>query len=728
MSTSDGPLLTLESPQNGSFQNIPIDGEIENDRLLPPALLQYWQTLQRWKFVLIAIVMICATIGIVVTLLTPPLYTSRAEIEITRQQKKVTNVQGLEATEEPQDLEFYSTQYALLKSKTLINRVATKLKLFSSEDFYKQNGKKIPNSMAERERLVNKLLFDNVSIDPIRSSRLIEISYTSRSSELSKKITDTWTHEFIGETTDREYESTAQARSFLENRLNALRAKLEESQQKAITYASDNNIVSLDTKSATDGKVETQRTLTASDLDQLNTDLIQARADRITAQSRVNSGKPDISIDALNNQSIGLIKEKRAEVAAEYAKVLVKYEPDYPTAKALKQQLDELDAAIARDTARFAAQRKQALIEAMARERDLKIQVDAAKLLFDKQNRATVQYGLYQRDANTNQQLYDGLLQRYKEIAGAGDVGASNISIVDSADLPFKPSSPRLFVNLALSIAIGICMAAAVVLGLEQIDEGIKSPLDVTNILKLPLIGNVPKINGLVMEALDDSKSILTESYLSIRSNLAFSTNHGLPRSIAVTSTQPDEGKSTTSVALATIIGRTGKSVILIDGDMRSPSIHALVDLPNVSGLSNLLAGDDDILGQVTETDKRGLSILPAGPLPPNPAELLSSDRLGFIISALLKNFDYLIIDSPPVLGLADAPLICRAVEGSVFVAEPGRSSLRGIRSALQRLKFVGVHLFGVIVTKIDLNHQQYGYSYGGGRYGYGYGYSYGSK
>ncbi|WP_353227986.1 polysaccharide biosynthesis tyrosine autokinase [Novosphingobium sp.] len=696
----------------------------ENERLLPPVLLQYWHTMLRWRLVLISIIVASLVAGVVVTLLMPRNYTAKTQIEINRQQKKVTNVQSLDATENTQDLEFYATQYALLKSTSLADRISKKLHLVDRPEFFSAEGWKMADSRDDRERDAMKLLLDNVSVEPVKTSRLVDVSYTSRSPQLSMEIANTWAHEFIGATTDREFESTAQAREFLEGRLVGLRQKLEQSEQMAVTYASKNNIISLETQRSESGRTQSGKTLTASDLDLLNTALIAARADRIAAASRAMPGRADVGADVLTNPAIGTMKERRAEVAAEYARVLTQFEPGYPTARALKEQIDELDVSIAKDTNRFTAERKQSYAEALAREKDLERQFNAAKALFDVQNMSTIQYNIFQRDADTNRQLYDGLLQRYKEIAEAGDVGASNIAIVDRALVPILPSSPKLILNLGLALVAGIALASIAVLALEQIDEGIRSPSDIWTLLKLPLLGNVPLIEGDIREELSDSKSILTEAYLSIRSNLAFSTNHGLPRSIAVTSAQPNEGKTTSALAMAEIIGRTGKTVVLVDGDMRNPSIHHMLDLTNTSGLSNLLAGDEDVAVHARETSRRGMSVLTAGPLPPNPAELLSSERISLVIERLLAIYDHVVIDAPPVLGLADAPLICRAVEGSVFVAEPGRSPVRGIRSALQRLKLVGSHIFGVVITKIDnKSNQQYGYNYG-----YGYGYGYGSS
>ena len=732
LETSAGPAAFAYSADAAN-----IIQEEDNERLLPPALLQYWHTMLRWRTVLLGVIGASLVVGLIATMLMSPLYTAKSEIEISRQQKKVTNVEGVDSATSGQDLEFYATQYTLLKSVSLAERVAATQKLASRKEFFEAHGAQAPQDPAARNRLVVALLLKNVSVDPVRTSRLVDVSYTSRSPAISAEITNAWTREFMGASMDREYASTADARQFLESRLGALRAKLEQSERDAENFASVNNIINLESSVGTDGKTETKKTLTASDLETLNQALLVARADRIAVESRAKSGHADVSIDSLNNTTVATLREKRAEVGADYAKLSTDFGPNYPASLALKRQLDDLGASIARSNGQIASGRNLAYIEALSRERDLQSQVDVLKRQLDKQNRATIQYNIYQRDADTDRQLYDALLQRYKEIGVAGTVGTNNIAIVDMAEVPTTPSAPKLWVNLALALLIGIGLSAVAVLALDQIDEGIRSPADVWNLLNLPLLGNVPLSKQNILDELEDAKSSLSEAYFSIRSNLAFTTAHGLPRSIAVTSAQAAEGKSTTALALAEIIGRTGKSVVLIDGDLRSPSVHALTGKDKSYGLSNLLTGDDNILEMIQGTSWKGLSAITSGPLPPSPAELLSTERLGFIIAKLLLTFDHVVIDAPPVLGLADAPLICRAVEGCVFVAEPGRSPLRGIRTALNRLRFVGARIFGVVVTKIDLDRQHYGYSYGYGygygrygrygRYGDGYGYSYGN-
>lgn len=716
------PVTLADLPQDGST--------------LPPVLLQYWQIALRWRWVIGGIIAGALILGLVLTLLMSPRYTARAQIEISREQKNVTSVEGLESADSGRDLEFYATQYALLKADSLAQRVSRKLNLVERPAFFAAHGAEMPGadgslgdaganraaSRDARQRLAVQLLLANVDIAPIRGSSLVDILYTSRDPALSAEISNAWVQQFIAATMDREFSSTADARRFLEQRLATLRARLEQSERELVTYAAQRDIVQLNTIRNADGDTQMQRTLASADLEALNSALAAARAQRVAAESRATmSGGAGASPEALSNPAINSLRQRRAEAAAEYAKLLIQFEPGYPAARALKSEMDALDVAINRETERVSGSRTKAFSEALQQERDLEAQVNALKARLDRQQRDSIQLNIYQREADTNRQLYDALLQRYKEIGVAGTVGASNIAVVDVAQVPTNPSAPNLMLNLALALLAGTVAAAAVTVGLEQIDEGIRHPSDVRQKLGLPLLGNVPMATGDPVDELADPKSHLAEAYFSTRSTLAFATSHGLPRSFTVTSTRSGEGKSTSAFALAATIGRTGKSVLLVDGDMRSPSVHKFLGVENGAGLSNLLTGDDEFGRLVLPTGFKGLSAMVAGPAPPSAAELLSTDRMHLIIQRLLSDFDHVVIDSPPVLGLTDAPLLGRAVEGCVFVIEAEGAAVRAIRSSLDRMRMVDNHIYGAIVTKID--QRQHGYGYG---YGYGYGHSYG--
>jgi polysaccharide biosynthesis transport protein len=706
-----------------------------NSEMAPPLLLQYWQLAMRWKWVIIGIIIASLIAGLVATTLMTPEYTAASRIEISRDQKNVTKVDGVDDGATGRDVEFYATQWELLESRTLAERVARSLKLADNAAFFASHGttpddtsdlfdtRNLPVSADQRTKREKKaiaILEKHVGIAPIRGSSLVDIRYRSASPTFARDISNAWTQEFIQTSLDRRLESTGQARKYLEDKLAELKEKVELSERALVNYASQKGIVSLSKSQGSDGKTQTERTLISNDLEALNDALAKATADRIIAESRARGAQSGgASAEALGNVAISQLRQKRAEVAAEYAKLMVQFEPGYPAARALSEQIRVLDNSISREESRVGSSRTSEFREALQRETQLSGRVEQLKARLDLEQRDNIQYKIYQREADRNSQLYDSILQRYKEIGVAG-VGTNNISIVDPAQIPDKPSAPSLTTNLALALIAGIGLALLATLALNQIDEGLREPGQVNRLLQLPLLGSVPDVEEKdTLDMLGDAKSLLSEAYLSIRSNLAFSTDHGVPKSFMVTSTRPAEGKSTTSLALAIVLARTGKRVILIDADMRSPSIHGFLDLGNKEGLSNYLAGEDDWKRLVGPTKIKNLQLLPAGPTPPSAAELLSSDRMLNLVQSALAHCDHVVIDSAPILGLADAPLLSRAVEGCVFVAEAEGVAVRGIKAALSRLHSVQAHIFGAVLTKLNSRQAGYGYGYG---YGDGYG------
>ena len=398
---------------------------------------------------------------------------------------------------------------------------------------------------------------------------------------------------------------------------------------------------------------------------------------------------------------------------------MVQFEPGFPQARAIERQRQELDRAIAVEEARIGRDAQQQLAAASARENELRQRVGTLSGELQSQRRDSIQYNIFQREADTNRQLYDSLLQRYKEIGVAG-VSANNIAIIDRAEPPTEPSSPNLLLNLLLSLVGGGVAALGLVFLLEQMREGLTDPTKVSELLGMPLLGSVPKAGDDVdiPTEIMDPKSEIAEAYVAIRSSLAFSTAHGVPRSMMVVSSQPAEGKSTSALALATVLHRLGKRVMLIDADLRNPSIHSYLGLERTTGLSNLLVGQAG-LEQLTHTIRDGFDFLSAGPDVPSAAELLSSDRLHQLVRRLEGEYDHVVIDSAPIIGLADAPLISRTVEAVVFVVETGAVSVRGLRAALDRLRAAGAPLIGAIMTKFDESSAEYGYGYSY-RYNYG--------
>lgn len=698
-----------------------------------PAFRQYLRIAVRWRYVILGAVAISVVLGLILTLLMTPKYTAAATIEISRDSDQVTSFQGVEQEVSVADQEFYQTQYGLLRSRSLSERVAAQLRLVDDPKFFELfgtpdsdpalqlvNGRYPASGRVKRQRVAGEILLRHLSISPTRLSRLVDLGFTSPDAGLSARVASAWAENFIQTNLERKVQATSYGRNVLQRQLTELKEKLDQSQRQLVAYASAQRIINLPAQSG-DGKATAERSIVADDLAALNTSLSQATADRIQAEARFEqAGRAGASTEALRNMAINNLRQRRAELAAEYQRLMTQFEPGYPAARAIQSQIDQHDRSIAREEGRVSGSLRADYREAQERERALQVKVDQLKDSYLDLRRRSIQYNIYQQEVDTNRALYDGLLQRFKEIGVAGGVGVNNISVVDPAEVPEEPSSPRLLINLVISLLLGLGLGALLAYALEQIDEAIADPAEVERRLGLPLLGSVPKLKeGTPKEALVDRKSDLVDAYLAIQTNLAFTTEHGVPRSFAVTSTRPAEGKSTTALALATTLARAHRKVILVDGDMRSPSVHHLGGVDHDHGLSNFLSGQDNIEALTFEMADLGFTAMSAGPIPPNAAELLTGNRLSILINKLLETYDHVVIDSPPVMGLADAPLIASRVEGVIYAVESHgiRSSM--VKTALGRLASANARVIGGVLTKFESRKAHYGYGY---EYGYNYG------
>lgn len=698
-----------------------------------PLIQQYLRIALRWRYVIIGATLAGLLLGLIGTLLMTPKYTATSTIEISRESSKVTDFQGVDRETSVADQEFYQTQYGLLRSRALSERVANQLRLVDDPKFFQRfgysadtpafqlvNGRYSAAGRAERQRIAGEILLKNLSINPTRLSRLVAINFTSPDPAFSARVANAWGDNFIQTNLERKIQATSYGRNLLERQLALQKERLDESQRQLVAYASQQQIINLPGQ-VSNGTTTSERSIVADDLATLNSALSEATALRIQAEARrQQAGRAGASTEALRNPAINGLRQRRAELAAEYQRLMVQFEPEYPAAKAVQSQIDQLDRSIGREEGRVSSSIEAEYREAVTRENALKGRVEQLKQNFLDLRRRSIQYNIFQQEVDTNRALYDGLLQRFKEIGVAGGVGVNNISLVDSADVPQKPSSPRLLINLLLSLLAGLGLGALLAFILEQIDEAIADPSDIERRFGLPLLGTVPKVDsGTPKEALLDRKSDLFDAYLAVQTSLAFTTEHGVPRSFAITSTRPTEGKSTTALALATTLARGQRRVILVDGDMRSPSVHQLGNVDHDRGLSNFLAGEDDIASLTFPMKEFGFTAMSAGPIPPNAAELLTGDRLSLLIARLLQDYDHVVIDSPPVMGLADAPLIASRVEGVIYTVESHSIRASLVKTALSRLAGANTRIFGGVLTKFEARKASYGYGY---NYGYGYG------
>ena len=338
--------------------------------------------------------------------------------------------------------------------------------------------------------------------------------------------------------------------------------------------------------------------------------------------------------------------------------------------------------------------------------------------VLDLQKRS-IQYNFLKREVETNRDLYNGVLQRFKEIDVAGGTGINNVFVVDRA-LPGAPASRSLFLALLKALGLGLGIGIAISYVLEKLDDKIRSPEQLEQITGLPVLGLIPKVSH-VNEELADIRSAFCEAHRSLCTALQFTTESGLPKTLLITSAGPSEGKSVTSLAIAKHFAMLGRKVLLIDADLRNPSLHVTLGCENSIGLSTYLTGACAPPEAMQQTEGSNLAFIASGPLPPNAADLLGGTRLVSLLSIGSEVFDLIVIDGPPILGLADTLLLSSATSATIFVAGAGGSRKKFIHTAFKRLQLSRCSVIGAVLTKYDAKNSSYGYDYGYDYYGGGY-------
>jgi succinoglycan biosynthesis transport protein ExoP len=563
----------------------------------------------------------------------------------------------------------------------------------------------------------------------VRDSKLVRINYDSPSAMEAAAVANAVANNFINLNLERRFDASAYAKQFLEEQLDQMRATLENSEKRFVAYAREREIVNMD------DRLE----IMLNKLREMNSQLVSAEADRIEAESEYQEllessggGAPDLLASTL----VQSLKERRSGLQAQYQDNLEVYKPGYPKMQQLQRQIDELTEEINRETASISGSVK-ARYEARVREqaklqqRIREIKEEALAL----QDRST-DYETLRREVQTNRELYDGLLQRMKEVGVAAGVGENNVSIVDAATIPLAPYKPSLTKNLAIAIALGLFVGVGLAFLLETLDDTIKTAEDVERRIGAPVLSLIPhasfREHGIAeaeipLIAFKDPKSAVAEAVRSLRTSLLFSTAEGAPRILHFTSSKPGEGKTTTAISTAIAFAQAGGKVLLIDADLRNPSLHRAFSLPNASGLTNHLAGDAQPAEIAQPTQVVRLFTITSGPLPPNPVELLSTAKMVDLLSLSVERFDHVIIDGPPIIGLADALVLANLAKATIFVVEPGETRTKELEGAIKRLYQANARVLGAVLTKVGKGGQGYGYGYGYG-YSYNYLYSYSGK
>lgn len=695
-------------------------------------LLAYWRILLKRRWLVLGILAAVAALSLLLTLMATPIYRATAVMQIDNEEQQVVQTGGVSAAYSGWDPEFLETQYQLLQSRALAERVADDLDLDEAalarldSPGWLDRLKGLVRPAAKPAAPVRDadpkatlqaatgVVQGGLTIVPVRNTRLVQISYDSPVPAFSARVANAVAEGFIASGLERRFGASSYAKTYLEDQIKTTKSRLEQSERQLVAFAQKENLVS-----SAEGQ-----SLAGQNLSELNSALATAQEQRIRAQARWSQAQAArgaaLPADMLGNSIIRTLQQQRAELQGQYQQKLQVFKADYPQMLQLKGQMDDLDRQIGAELGNIRASVKAEYDAAASQERLLQGQLGSLRTQALDVDGRSIDYNIIKREVDTNRQLYDSLLQRYKEVGVAGDVRSNNISIIDRANVPGGRFSPSLSRNLAIGLLLGLVMGVLAAFVLEFLDDTLKTPEDIEQRLKLAVLGIIPRLaRQSPNEAVKDLRSAFSESYRSVRTALQFSTDHGVPRVLLITSAGPGEGKSTSALTLARNFAQMGKRVLLIEGDLRNPSLHKALGIRSEVGLSNLLASAHALADAVRDTDEERLKVVLAGPLPPNPAELLSGPKLVSLLTLAAEHYDQVIIDGPPVMGIADAPILANVADGTMLVVHSGKTRITTAQVAVKRLQVARAHIVGSLLTQYDAKVAGYGYNYEG-YYAYG--------
>lgn len=665
-----------------------------------------------WWRLILAFMLAGLALAAIVTMMTKPLYRAKVVLEVNPPSVEILDEKQRGVQSGVDSYTFIQTQIGLLKSRSLAERTAEELNLASDPAFAGTGG-----APADRLASAAGRIAGGLNVKDTLDSQLIEFTYSDDSAAMAAKVANGVADSFINSGLQRRYEASNYARNFLQKEIAKTRVELEASEKALADYARQQGIIE-ETNVSQGGQPGTT-SLQGQSMFALNTALAEATARRVAAEGAYRSASIAAQGSDTSNATAGL-RSAKAQLEAEYAEKRSLLKPDHPDMVSIRSRIDQINREISSERSQAAGAATATLLasyrSALAAENSLRGQVASLKTsVLDLRGRS-IKYGTLQRDVSTNSELYEALLNRYKNVGVGSGIGNSPISIVDRADVPGGPYTPNLTKNLLIGLLLGTFAGIGLAIMLEFLNDTIKTRDDVRNKLKTACLGVIPKMKqgDSLMDELLDQQSQVAEAYSAVLASLRFSAEGGAPRLLMLTSARPSEGKSSTAMALALNYSRRGEKVLLIDADLRRPAFAAV---KKSVGLTELLTSTDELRGHVVATQYENFWLLPSGSTAPNPAELLSSPRLTSVLNEALDHFDRIIVDGPPMLGLADAQTLAAAVHNVLLMVESGRTRTGAAREALGRIHFAGAHVLGSILTKSTLESSTYSYGYG---YGYG--------
>jgi len=717
---------------------------------LEPSLLEYWRLLLKRKWTIVSCVVVITVLVAIHSFRATKLYDAVGRIAINHQ----TDTLGFKGAASGYDEEDYivnlETQAKILESDGIALRVIKSLRLDQDPRFtgvpVKAASRAIPlGSAGLTTAQENGLLggfHGGLTVKVIPRTQIVELHFLSTNPNLSAQIVNELANAYIEQNYQAKFEATDTTSQWLSGKLTDLQLKVETSQQRLVDYQKEHGIVGVDEK----------QNIITTKLDQLNKELTTAEMERIEKESLYRmslEGKPELLPrgTSINESPIDSLKSQAGALESQLAAMSTQFGANYPKVKELDSQLKTVQSTLKKELASGAERYRATYLAALEREKLLRDAFESQKQEANQLNESAIQYNLLRRDYESNRQLYDGLLQKLKEAGVAAGLRSSNVQIIDQARVPMGPSQPNIPRNITTGFFLSLAGGIGLAFLLELLDNSVHSPDQVELVAGLPTLGMIPSSvrmsssRGRALKPLRAGSQIMphqesvetisylrpqsqsAEAYRTLRTSILLSSWGAPPKVLLVTSPLAQEGKTTTSVNTAIVLAQRGARVLMVDADLRRPSIHKAFGVPQRPGLSEYLTGNISECPITPWAQLPNLHVLPSGGSPPHPAELLGSALMNNVLAEWRKQFDHIVIDTPPALSVTDAVLLSVQADSVILVIRSGQTTKQALRRARQLLAYVNSKIIGVVVNAMDLNASDYYYYYGyyGKKYGYYY-------
>jgi len=688
-----------------------------------------WDILVKHQWLILSTATVLTVLVAVYSFRIKPVYQATGRLDIEAELPLLQSLNELFRTGEADD-SFLATEVSILQSDNLNWQTIQELGLGATEKSAATITPAAKNALIASFR-------SRLKVERTKDTHMVLVSYESTDPHETALVVNTLIKNFVENNFQTKYNATRQATGWMEGQLDELKVKVEKAQQAMVDYERANNIANLGEK----------QTVAESRFEDLSKEFNQAQSDRLTKESlykMVAANDAQVGFLAAGNGLLASLEAKEVDLKEQYSEALAQYGPTYPKALRLQDQMKDVDALIVRERKRMVENIRNEYLAAEQRQQFLAAALASQKGEVDKGSQFLIEYNLLKRELDSNQTLYDGLLQRLKDATVTAGLRATNIHTIDEAAIPSYPVRPNKLRNIEFALAAGLALGIALAFTQEALDNSIKNAQEMEKLTGLPTLAIIPMgTSSLVMgsgllssdngngngnssrinvelSVLRKPGAAISEAYRALRTSVLLSTAEQPPRVVLVTSSQPGEGKTSTSLNLAATLAQKGSRVLLVDADMRRPGLSKALNMPVGRGLSGILTGayeyDETLLKRAPGLDT--LYLLSSGPRAPNPAELLCSIKMEKLVQILRQKFDHIIIDSPPILPITDATIISTLVDGVIMVVESDKTSRAALNRACRVMEHSGGRILGTVFNKVDTRRDgYYGYRYYHGYY-----------